>query len=566
LWVLVGGAAFAGSIAACSAGGGKDGVVTKTDTGGTGDDETGFILDGSNVDSPAPTGEPTTCPEAAAAKSYVGCDYWPTVTANNVWSIFDFAVIVANAGATPADVTITGPSGTNQTGTVAPGSLAKFYLPWVPALKGADASECGSAAPLAGSVLAKAGAFHLVSSKPVTVYQFNALEYKGAGGPAGKSWATCPGTAKSCGTGGPIGCFSYSNDASLLLPSTAMTANYRVTGQHGWGSLGGGIAAYMVITATKDGTQVTVKVANAGLVIAGTGASAAITRTTGGGTLKLTMNAGDVAELVGDKTTASDPSGSLVQAQDADHPIQVITGVPCIQAPIGTQACDHTEESVFPYETLGRDYVVTVPTGPKGDKPGHIVRIYGNVNGTTLTYSGATPTGAPKTINGGQVVDLGDVKGDFQVTGDHEFGVGSFMLSADLLDPPPCDASTDPTCSPPPSQGDPSQSSVVATEQYRTNYVFLAPDDYPTSYADIVSPVGNTLTLDGAAVSVSPAAVAGNWVVYRVKLGAGNSGAHTLRAAQPVGVQVMGYGDYTSYQYPGGLNLKGIVAAPPPPF
>ena len=28
---------------------------------------------------------------------------------------------------------------------------------------------------------------------PVTVYQFNALEYRGQGGPAGKDWVDCPG-------------------------------------------------------------------------------------------------------------------------------------------------------------------------------------------------------------------------------------------------------------------------------------------------------------------------------------------------------------------------------------
>ena len=40
---------------------------------------------------------PTTCAQAAMTRSYVGCDYWPTVTTNPVWSIFDFAVVVANA-------------------------------------------------------------------------------------------------------------------------------------------------------------------------------------------------------------------------------------------------------------------------------------------------------------------------------------------------------------------------------------------------------------------------------------------------------------------------------------
>ena len=53
------------------------------------------------------TKDPATCAEAQQTKSYVGCDYWPTVVANNVWSNFDFAAVVANAGQTAADVTIT---------------------------------------------------------------------------------------------------------------------------------------------------------------------------------------------------------------------------------------------------------------------------------------------------------------------------------------------------------------------------------------------------------------------------------------------------------------------------
>src|SRR5688572_13989327 len=47
-----------------------------------------------------PTADPLSCEEAKSSKSYVGCDYWPTVTANGVWSIFDFAVVVSNVGAT----------------------------------------------------------------------------------------------------------------------------------------------------------------------------------------------------------------------------------------------------------------------------------------------------------------------------------------------------------------------------------------------------------------------------------------------------------------------------------
>ena len=58
-------------------------------------------------------------------------------------------------------------------------------------------------------------------TKLFSPYQFNPLEYKGEGGPPGKSWAGC----EQCWPG----CNSYTNDASLLLPSTALTGRRRPT-------------------------------------------------------------------------------------------------------------------------------------------------------------------------------------------------------------------------------------------------------------------------------------------------------------------------------------------------
>jgi hypothetical protein len=75
--------------------------------------------------------------------------------------------------------------------------------------------------------------------------------------------------------------------------------------------------------------------------------------------------------------------------------------------------------------------------------------------------------------------------------------------------------------------------------------------------------MNTTLTLDGNTVGIQPKPIGSGYGVARILLGAGNGGAHLLTATAPVGIQVMGYGAYTSYQYPGGLNLDAI--APPPP-
>jgi hypothetical protein len=83
------------------------------------------------------------------------------------------------------------------------------------------------------------------------------------------------------------------------------------------------------------------------------------------------------------------------------------------------------------------------------------------------------------------------------------------------------------------------------------------------SSVDIVQPLNAQVTLDGSPITQSPQAISSTIGVNRVRLGPGTNGAHVLKATVPVGIQVMGYGAYTSYQYPGGLNLKAI--APPPP-
>jgi hypothetical protein len=341
----------------------------------------------------------------------------------------------------------------------------------------------------------------------------------------------------------PVGCFSFSNDASLLLPSTAMTGNYRIMGQRGWTAQNMPIMGpYFTITATQDNTTVTVKTSPSSNVLAGGG----IPATNGGGSFMLTMNAGDVAEVIGQTGNTTDFSGSLVTAS---APVQVISGLPCVYQPETSPACDHIEESLFPAETLGQHYIVSVPTGPLGSPVGHIVRIFGNANGTTLSYAPSKPAGCPTSIGAGQVVDCGIVMQDFEVKGNHEFAVGSYQLGGSIVDPMG-------------GKGDPSQSFAVAVEQFRSTYIFLAPSDYDVSYVDIIGPTGTQATVDGIPAGTFAAVGASGFGVARVKLGSATNGVHQLKSDKPVGIQVMGYGSYTSYQYPGGSNLSAI--APPP--
>ena len=456
---------------------------------------------------------------------------------------FDFAAVVANTLDSDANITVTRNGATVATAVAPANGLVKVYLPWVEALKSlTPANGCPTNVKL-DTVSAPGGGYHLTSDKPVAVYQFNAIEYAGRGGPPGKDWSSCQ-TMNCFHT---VDCYSYTNDASLLLPTTALTSTYRVAGPPPWKENTSSdpnnptyftFPAYFSVTGTQAGTTVTVKLSQTGAIQGGGG----VPMTPFGGTATFQVGAGDVVLVVG--TPTSDSSGTLVTST---APIQVLAGISCTYLPHDVEACDHVEESVMPAETLGKHYFVARPTGPTGAANGQIVRIFGNVDGTQLTYPGTNP-GGPTTIDAGQVVDLGVVSSDFEIVGDHEFIVGTFMVGAGANNGA--------------RDGDPSQSFATTVEQFRLKYVFLAPRDYDKSFVDVVGPVASQVTLDGAPLGVAFTPLSSGFGVARVALGAGNGGAHVLESDQPVGVQVLGYGAYTSYQYPGGLNLGKI--APPP--
>ncbi len=520
----------------CSAAdaGGVGGTDGGAGTGGTGG-AAGFAGSGGS------SAIPKTCTEAAGLHGSYGCDFWPTVTENLVWSTFDFAVLVDNPGKSAAVIAVTKGGTAVTNATVAPGQAEAVYLPWVPELKGPDADTCGTAGASQPSVRVSQGAYHLTSTVPVGVYQFNAYEYQGQGGPPGKDWSACAGSQVCSTSGAAIGCFAFSNDASLLLPSTSLGTSYRVTGDHGWSTAN--IGPYAVITATRNGTQVTVKLSSSANVVAGGG----VTATSAGGSVQLSMDAGDVVSLASSPT--ADSSGTLVSA---DKPVQVIAGMSCTEIPDGTSACDHIEETVLPAAALGRDYVVAVPTAPGGTPVGHVVRLYGHVDKTTLIYpAGTVPSGAPTTLSAGQVVDLGNVTQDFEVKGNHPFGVTSILLGGGLLDP------VGPSGS---QEGDPSRTNVIPIEQYRSLYAFAIAEGYDSTYVDVVAPIGTTLTLDGSAVTVTGTPIGGStsYATWRIKVAPLPSKAHVLVGDAPFSAQVTGYGKYTSYQYPAGLNAKPL--------
>lgn len=475
-----------------------------------------------------PAGCMGACAWGSLGSSYLGCDYYPTVTLNNgLWKGFEFAVVVSNVGKQAANVVITKGAEEIEKLSLEPGKLEVVRLPWVKELKGPDPNFMGQPQPPGSSSLVKQGAYRVRSDQPIAAYQFNPLDYQIDPVPA-----DCPEPADA------PGCFSYSNDASLLLPAHMLRERYTIAT---WPTLGCK-AAFYTITATHDGTEVHLK--PRGDIVPGGGFDSS-----GQGYAKL--NRGDVLQMISTPTggpfcfdsPGSDPSGSVVQAS---KPVQVIAGHGCANIPAPeTQACDHIEEVMFPDETLGKEYVVAPPAPPGGPNPDaqQTVRVIAVHDATEVSFD---PPSVHDTLIIGPKsppIELRYLRENVRIKGSKPLIVAQFMQGTDM--------NGDESVS-----GDPAQSMAIPTGQYRNEYTFLAPENYTSSWVDVVARVGEKVTVDAQLVGdFSPIGQSG-WGVAHVKLEPGS--VHRAQADKPFGITVYGYGDWTSYMYPGGLNLGTI--------
>jgi hypothetical protein len=476
-----------------------------------------------------PSGCKGRCAETWTAASYIGCDYYPTVTLNPVWSGFDFAVAIGNASDAPAEVLVTRGSATVSTESVNQGGVRIVKLPWVPELKGGDVNACQNPPDPGSTRVVAQGAYRLRSNVPVTVYQFSPLAYEISPVPA-----ACP-VGTQCPGGLDPACKSFSNDASLLFPVNALTGNY--TGLS-WPS-GSQRAGFLAVTATEDDTDVTV--IGRGAFAAGAGVDAA-----GNGLVKLAR--GDVLELIADhavpsKTYGADLSGTLIRAS---HPVQVIGGHSCANIPTAAAGyCDHLEQALFPVEVLGKDYLVTYPAAVASESP-HVIRVAAVLADTTITFD--PPIAPPATLGPDDpILQIDGVTKDVLIHADKAILVAQYMQGSTSV---------------PSNTGDPSMSLAIPSAQFRPNYIFVAPLTYDANFVNVIAPKGTAVSVDGKALASSQFVSIGSsdFAVARHPLDGGD--VHKIAASASVGIVVYGYGKDTSYMYPGGLDLKRIT--PPP--
>ena len=444
-------------------------------------------------------------------ESYVGCEYYAVTMLNHLidQELFYFAVSISNTGAQTANVTITGGALTTPTlASIPAGQLQVITLPWVPMLSCGSTSTtaccgagngCDPAAP--GTEIVSGGAYHIKSTEPVTAYEFNAYQYEISNQ------------------------YSFTNDASLLIPVNSMTGNYRVASSPAWGGFPGTIA----VIGTVSGTSVTVTAP------AGTLQSSGAIGSSGG---TVTLNVGDVLQLESIASSSSTTYGAALSGTliTATEPVEVFGGHSCTNIPAAITACDHIEQISLPVETLRGDYLVGPPYN-KNDTPLQTVKLIGVTNGTHLSFDPSSVS-APLVLNAGTVITLPSLATPFHVIStdapELPFLVAQYMQGGTEFG-----GISD--------SGDPSESVAVATAQFRTEYQFVAPTSYTENWLSVIAPAGATVTVDGVAVTGFTAiGTASGYDVAHASLSTANNGVHVATSSLPFGIQVYGYGTYTS--------------------
>jgi hypothetical protein len=526
------------------------------------------------------------CALASQQRSNVGCEYWAVDLDNAKVSdslnaaAQQFAVVVSNAQHdVTAEVTIEQddslPGDDNAAFRVAgasipPRSLRVFRL----GPREVDGSAPGEFNTGTHSAITRA-AYRVRSDFPVVAYQFNPLANVAV----------------------------FSNDASLLKPVEAVVPEGSGI-QDAYVALGwpqtiastddpdtnfnaanpSDLRAFLTIVGTRPGT--TVRVSPQARVLGAPG----IPETLPGEELEVVLDPYDVLNLETDDFNA-DFTGSLIAS---DGPVIAFTGSEASDAPFfdtlrDRRCCaDHLEEQLDHVRTAGQVFVASVTPNRS-----RALRAAGAALGLSpqneyfrvvaTTSAGAniqTSLAGTPTLTLRSRGDHADLSSETAFTLVSDEPVMLMSISASQ------EAGGVPRGLP---GGDPSTLIVPPVEQFRSNYVFLTPDQYAFDFVRIVAPKGATIVFDGAYLSdtagcteepagrlTDPVLGETDYVVHTCQLafpvidpdapagenlmsGIQNDGVHVIEADRRIGVLVDGFDSYVSYAYAAGTELEFIV-------
>lgn len=534
------------------------------------------------------------CEVAEQLRGYVGCDFYAADLDNaalsdmNNASAQQYAVAVANPNRVPVEVRVdlnTAPYGERpnvqlvERRRVAPGDLEVFKLP----RREVDGSSQNGLNDGTHTCVSSQ-AYRVTSLLPITAYQFNPLENVNV----------------------------FSNDASLLYPTSAIGSTYTIVG---WPQTIGDsdnpeqdfdnttsnddLRAFLTILGTAADTKVDIELGKDVKRVVGAGP---VPESGPGAKFSVDIGPFDVINLETQGFNA-DFTGTFVSA---NHPISVFVGSEASDVPMfGTyakrQCCaDHLEEQLLPDSSAGNDYLVgRMPPRAKALNAA-------SADGTPLYGLAGMEPDEPEWIRvvatSGRTrvrTTLAPPDDDFilQERNDRTLRADRDVLIRSDSPVQVLQALGSQGVTGIPRQypgGDPSIIAVPPIRQYRRDYIFLTPDKYIFDFVNIMAPREARIRFDGgdlpAACKTSSvpgfgaAAMGGatssptgmqspaeiEWVVHRCQLafpqimagqipvilpGKQEDGVHTIVSDREVAIIVYGFDRFVSYAYVGGLDF-----------
>jgi hypothetical protein len=206
---------------------------------------------------------------------------------------------------------------------------------------------------------------------------------------------------------------------------------------------------------------------------------------------------------------------------------------------------------MFPIESVGKNYVITRSPirSTSGFREPDVLRFLG-VAEPALVKTNLPPPFDSFTLQPGEVRTTW-TQNDVVVSADKPVMVGQILVSNQYVDGPYI--------------GDPSLTVYPPVEQFRTEYVFLAPGGWDQSWVVVAAQVGGSVTLDGAPTTSCLTEPAGalEGVNYESRRCPVSAGVHRLSGDEPFGIIAYGYGAAGSYAFAGGADVKHVYDPPP---
>lgn len=361
----------------------------------------------------------------------------------------------------------------------------------------------------------------------------------------------------------PLCCnYSFSNDASLLIPTHALGRRYRLLTTPSQGGYLGGMA----IVGTAPDTRITVHAPGKRIAADPAGDVAF-----DGETIEALLQPHETL-VIQSRNGPFDPperdlSGALIEASE---PVAVFAGHQCAQYPGDLNACDHLEEQLFPVQAWGRRFALVplLTRGARGVRQPTEVNYYKFVADTgptriqlSVPYAELAPlhgaqsgvTDCVDRLDGPDAFVLGAGEScEFGTLHPFQANASQPILVRGVLSGQRSTGEQTPYGA---RAGDPAAFLIAPDRQLRNDYPFYVPNTYARSVVTITGPADAEITLDGAPLDLADATpIPGTGHVFaHFELA---PGSHRLQGLRTFGIVVYGYDDFVAYAFSGGLNLE----------